>query len=46
MSEIETSETALSEEYLLAFNSMSTTEKAAIVMFLLEQTGALSLIHI
>ena len=40
MSEIETSESALSEEYLLAFNSMSTTEKAAIVMFLLEQTGA------
>ena len=40
MSEIETSGTELSEEYLLTFNSMTTTEKAAIVMFLLEQTGA------
>ena len=40
MSEMETSGTELSEEYLLAFNSMTTTEKAAIVMFLLEQTGA------
>jgi len=40
MSEIATESAPLEEEYQLAFNSLSTTEKAAIVMVLLEKSGA------